>query len=224
MKVVVFDLGGTLMEYEDMPYSWVDFYHQGFEEIIRKYNCNVSKETVEKSIQMLKEFNPRVNYREVEYTAEYIFSKILKCWHIDIPIQNCIETFWSGLRLKVKIYSDATVILQKLKERGYIIATLTDLPNAMPDQFFKRDISDLLKYFDYHVSSVIAGYRKPHTKGLHMIAEKYGVPITELLFVGDEEKDRITAFNANCQFIQIQRTKKVEGSIANLYELLEILE
>ena len=26
LKVVVFDLGGTLMQYIGMPYSWVDFY------------------------------------------------------------------------------------------------------------------------------------------------------------------------------------------------------
>ena len=78
MKVIVFDLGGTLMQYVGMPYSWVEFYYQGFEAIIQKYNCSISKEAIEKSLQMLKAFNPRVNYREVEYAAEYIFSKILE--------------------------------------------------------------------------------------------------------------------------------------------------
>ena len=35
MKVVVFDLDGTLMQYVGMPYSWEDFYYKGFEEIKR---------------------------------------------------------------------------------------------------------------------------------------------------------------------------------------------
>ena len=35
MKGVVFDLGGTLMQYVGMPYSWEDFYYKGFEEIKR---------------------------------------------------------------------------------------------------------------------------------------------------------------------------------------------
>ena len=56
-----------------------------------------------------------------------------------------------------------------------------------------------------------------------MISDKYGVPITELVFVGDEEKDRKTALNASCKFIQIQRTEKSSGSISNLYELLKVL-
>lgn len=75
LKVVVFDLGGTLMQYVGMPHSWEDFYFKGFEEIIRKFRYPISQEIVEKSFQMLKEFNPRINYREVEYSAEYILQK-----------------------------------------------------------------------------------------------------------------------------------------------------
>lgn len=223
MKVIVFDLGGTLMQYVGMPYSWVDFYQQGFEAIIEKYNCHVSKDAVETSLQLLKEFNPRVNYREIEYSAEYIFAKVLEHWNLDIPLQNCIETFWSGLKLKAEIYPDTLEVLPKLKENGYVIATLTDLPNAMPDEVFRRDITELLGYFDYYVSSATAGYRKPHCKGLQMISEKYSIPIKELIFIGDEEKDRQTALNANCKFIRIQRSEKNDESIENLYELLEIL-
>jgi len=223
-KVIVFDLGGTLMQYVGMPYSWVDFYQQGFEAIIKKYNCKVSEESLEKSLQMLKEFNPRVNYREVEYPAEYIFSKILEHWDLQAPLNECIETFWSGLKLKAEIYPDTLEVLRVLKEKGYIIATLTDLPSAMPDEVFKKDITKLLEYFDYYVSSSVAGYRKPSKNGLEMISEKYGIPITELLFVGDEEKDRETAHNANCAFIKIDRKAKSEGCIRDLHELLKMVK
>ncbi len=56
-----------------------------------------------------------------------------------------------------------------------------------------------------------------------MIGEKFTVPITELIFIGYEKKDRKTAYRANCQFIRIQRVEKQRGSINNLYELLEVL-
>lgn len=143
---------------------------------------------------------------------------------MDIPIQSCIEIFWSGLQLKAEIYPETMHVLQKLKGKGYTIATLTDLPSAMPDEIFRRDISELLGYFDYYVSSFLAGYRKPNCKGLQMISEKFSVPITELIFVGDEEKDRRTAMNADCKFIWIQRAAKKEESIDNLYQLLQVLE
>ncbi len=86
MKTVVFDLGGTLMQYVGMPYSWVDFYYKGFESIIQRYHLNISQEVIEKSVQMLKGFNPRISGREIEYSAEYIFTKVLEPWHIDITI------------------------------------------------------------------------------------------------------------------------------------------
>ena len=54
---------------------------------------NIDWYSIKKSFQILKEFNPRIHYREVEYSAEYIFTKILEHWHMDIPIQSCIETF-----------------------------------------------------------------------------------------------------------------------------------
>ena len=211
------------MQYEEMSYSWVEFYQQGIDAIIQKYNCHVSMEDIQKSVQILKDFNPRVSGREVEYSAEHIFSNALEHWNIDTPIKNCIETFWQGLKLSAKIYPDTIEVLKELKEKGYIIVTLTDLPNAMPDEIFKKDISELLSYFDYYVSSCVAGYRKPNCKGLQMISDKYGVPVTELVFVGDEEKDRKTACNANCKFVHIQRTTKSEGSISSLYELLQLV-
>lgn len=223
MKTVVFDLGGTIMQYVGMPYSWVDFYYKGFESIIQKYNINISQEIIGNSVQMLKEFNPRISGREIEYSPEYIFTKVLEPWHIDIALQSCIEIFWNGLQLKAEIYPETTNILHTLKERGYAIAALTDLPCAMPDEIFKRDISELLGYFDYYVSSSVSGYRKPNCRGLQMIAEKFTTPITELIFIGDEEKDRKTAYNANCKFIKIQRVEKQKGTINNLYELLEVL-
>lgn len=212
------------MQYVGMPYSWVDFYYEGFEAIIQKFQYRISQEVVEQSVQMLKEFNPRINYREIEYSPEYIFTKILEPWNKDIPIQNCLEAFWSGLQLKAEIYPETIDVLQKLSERGYAIAALTDLPSAMPDEIFRRDISELLGYFDYYVSSSVAGYRKPNCRGLQMISEKFATPITELIFIGDEEKDRKTAFNAHCKFIRIQRTEKNGESINSLHELLEVLE
>ena len=57
-----------------------------------------------------------------------------------------------------------------------------------------------------------------------MIADKYGVPVTELILVGDEEKDFRTAERAGCRFVRIDRSGKREGCIGSLVELLGRLE
>lgn len=52
MKEIVFDLGGTLMQYIGMSYSWADFYYQGFEAINQEYDCNISEDAIERKGEM----------------------------------------------------------------------------------------------------------------------------------------------------------------------------
>jgi len=224
LKIIVFDMGGTLMQYIGMPLSWIEYYRQGFDEIIKEYNLIISQEMIEESVEILKSFNPRISKREIEYSPEYIFTEVLRKWNISIPVEKCIAVFWRGLRLKAQIYPDAIDTLVKLKEKGYIIGIFTDLPNAMPDSIFINDIFPLKKYIDYYVSSSVAGFRKPNSTGLKIIADKYSASVCELIFVGYEDKDEKTALNAGCRFIRINRLGKQTGSITCLYELSEIIE
>lgn len=224
MKVIVFDLGGTLMQYVGMPHSWVEFYYQGFDEIRRKFGYKVTEDEIERSIQCLTEMNPRVNYREEEYLPAEMFAKAMAHWPEELPIAECVKVFWDGLELKAELYTDTIPVLRDLKEKGYKIAALTDLPSGFPDERFRQDIAELMEYFDYYVSSAVSGVRKPNDGGLRMIAERFGVPLAELVLVGDEEKDARTAERAGCEFVRIDRNGEREGSISGLEELMERLE
>ena len=224
MKVIVFDLGGTLMQYVGMPHSWVEFYHQGFDAIRRKFDCQVTEEEVVRSIQCLTDMNPRVNYREEEYLPEEMFAKAMAHWPEKLPIAECVEVFWDGLELKAELYPDIIPVLCDLKDKGYKIAALTDLPSGFPEERFQQDIENLMECFDYYVSSAVSGVRKPNAGGLRMIAERFGVPLTELILVGDEEKDARTAERAGCRFVRIDRNGERKDSISNLKELLLLLE
>ena len=63
MKVIVFDLGGTLMEFAGMPLLWVDYYENGFKSIAENFQYNISKDDIDLSVKIMKSYNPRVNYR-----------------------------------------------------------------------------------------------------------------------------------------------------------------
>ncbi|MBQ3528072.1 MAG: HAD-IA family hydrolase [Clostridia bacterium] len=221
--VIVFDLGGTLMHYVDMPHSWAEYYHQGFEEINKVYKCNVSSDDIEMSVEKLRQFNPRLHYREIEYSPEYIFEKVLNHWNYSFNIKECIETFYNGLNLKAQIYPDVIETLMSLKSKGYIIAAFSDLPVAMTEEYFKKDIIPLLDLFDSFETSISSGFRKPNSKALEMIAQRYGVSLQQLVFVGDEEKDRKTAENAGCEFIKISRHSDDVDGIRDLSELFRVL-
>lgn len=223
LKVIVFDMGGTLMEYEGMPYSWVDYYYEGLSTLNQKYKLSLSDSVIQNSVEVLKSFNPRVNYREIEYTPEYIFSQVIKNWQYSGSIDKIVYSFYEGLKLKPVIYKETIPALIKLKQRGYKIAILTDLPTAMPDELFRKDIEELLQYCDLYVSSLSCGYRKPNPHGLEYIAKEFMVPVEDLVFVGDEEKDKKTASNAGCDFVKIVRHNQEKQELYTLCDLIKNL-
>ena len=221
MKIIVFDLGGTLMEYRGMPLNWSDYYEKGFRRIAEQFSVAVTAEQLDKSIAVMRAWNPRICPREEEADPRLIFEQALAGWDCPIPVEKAIEAFFDGLELRTEIYPDVFPILQKPHTAGWTIAALTDLPTAMPDALFKRHIQELLPYFDCYISSQSCGFRKPNPAGLYRIAENYNVPAHELVFVGDEDKDERTAQNAGCRFIRIQKWKETQGNHTDFFALTQ---
>ena len=205
MKVLVFDLGGTLMEYKGMPYSWVDYYEKSFEAVNIDLNLNLSTEDIKQSCEILKSKNARVVYREVEYTPEEIFIAVTEHWQNQFNIDDVINSFYKGHNLIPEIYADTVGCIKQLKESGFKISALTDLPTGMPDELFRKDITDIISHFDLYVSSLTSGFRKPNATGLLYIAKHFNTNVQELIFIGDEEKDIKTAKNVNCTSVLINR-------------------
>ena len=64
MRIMVFDLGGTLMEYRGMPLNWSDYYENGFRRIAEQFSVAVTAEQLDKSIAVMRAWNPRICPRE----------------------------------------------------------------------------------------------------------------------------------------------------------------
>lgn len=218
IKVIVFDMGGTLMEYVGMPLSWSKDYPRGFQALAMYVGLDSSDERIALAAERLKACNPRLTHRETEIPAEEIFANVLKDWNLTISVAECISVFWRGMALKSQIYPEAEDALRKLRGRGYRIAVLTDLPNGMPDAIFRKEIIDLEPYIDEYVSSAVAGFRKPNRTGLTMIAKRFSIPAEEMLFVGDEVKDQQTAEKFGCSFFRMDRQA---GGLQKLIDILQ---
>lgn len=226
VKVIVFDIGGTLMEYKNMPNVWIEFYRQGFCNVKNTLNLPISDNDIDLSVNKLKAFNPKVNYREIDYTPEYIFNCVTQHWNCDFNLGAVINTFFSSMKLTPYIYPETIDVLGKLKGDGYSIAVLTDVATGMPDTLHKSFLTELLPYFDLYVSSSSCGYRKPNSKGLQDIADYFGVTCEDMIFIGDEEKDIITAKRFRCKSVLIDRYYKQnqfaqDYTITNLNTLLK---
>lgn len=208
MKVIVFDIGGTLMEYKNMPLSWLDFYKDGFRYVCNELSLNITENDIDKSFEVLKCYNPRINPREVDVTPEVIFSEATAHWQGKFELSDVINKFYESMNLTAYIYPETLDFLDKLKAKGYKIAALTDVAIGMPDELHKSYFPELLPYFDMYVSSISCGYRKPNPKGLSDIAENFGVTSYEMIMIGDEEKDIKTAKRFGCKSVLIDRRNR----------------
>lgn len=188
-KAIVFDLGGTLMEYAGMPLNWSDYYICGFEKVNEILRLNLSESELQESANKLKSYNPRISKREYEIKPEIIFNDIISNWEKRPDTNKVIEIFFKGLSLKADIYEYSIGLLEKCRNLGFKTACLTDLPNGMPQ---------------------ICGMRKPNKGGICYIADAFEIQEAEILFVGDEEKDFLTALNAGCDFAYISDFLKSE--------------
>ena len=202
-KVIVFDLGGTLMEYKGMPLNWCDYYYKGFGKVKDTYGLELSEIELQEAVEILKSYNPRISGRKLEIAPEIIFSESIANWKNKPNVENVIDAFFNGLSLSAEVFDFSVALLHKCKSYGCKIACLTDLPNGMPDSMFKKAIAEIIDLFDLYVSSQSCGVRKPNKEGLLLIARTFDVDVSELLFIGDEEKDYKTALNAGCNFVFI---------------------
>ena len=228
IKVVVFDIGGTLMEYRDMPNSWVDFYPKAFDHVNEKLALGLTEDELEKSLEVLLTYNPRLHYRERDFSPEHIFKDVTADWEGEFNINDVINAFFESMKLVPYLFPESIAVLEKLHEQGIKTAALTDVACGMPDEMQIGYFSDVMPYFDEYVSSVNCGYRKPSSVGLERIAARFGADKSEMIFVGDEEKDIKTADRFGCISVLIDRKHSEKNfgqahTITKLTELFPIL-
>ncbi len=96
----------------------------------------------------------------------------------------------------------------------------------MNNLYALEDLGSLRKYLKYPFTSNDTGYRKPCAKGLKMLSEKMKIDSSEMVFVGDEEKDMICALNAGAYAVLINREDIVKqyGQDMEIHSLTEVLD
>ena len=116
--------------------------------------------------------------------------------------------------------------LKILSTKGILLGTLSDVAYGMDNIYALEDIAPIIKYIDYPFTSNDTGYRKSCTKGLEILSEKMQTDISEIVFVGDEEKDMLCARNAGAYAVLINRDSvfKEYGQDKNIHTLTELLQ
>lgn len=224
-KAVIFDIGQTLVKYKN-PLNWSKLYRPAFQYVADQCGYHFSEEQYLHAGNVLTKYNTRINPREQEVSADQIFREIIDGIGVsEKDIEQVKNHFFSYFRQDTSLYPEVEETLTKLVDRGIVIGTLSDVAYGMDNVYALEDIAAIRKYIGYPFTSNDVGYRKPSTKGLEMLAVKIQIDISEMIFVGDEEKDIICANNAGAYSVLINRDniEKSYGQKKAIQSLIELL-
>lgn len=206
MAAVVFDIGETLICYGN-PLSWQTLYRPALERADRACGLGLSEEDFAGAAEVLGRYNTRLCPRIREVCADDIFQEILDVWRRpDGPRERVKREFFAFFKQNdPHPFPDVPEALIKLKQAGIRTATLSDVAYGEDNETALADIRAIAAYIDLPLTSRDVGWRKPDSRGLRYIAERFQMDAGELVFVGDEEKDVLCANGAGAVSVLIDR-------------------
>lgn len=226
MKAVGFDLGDTLIYYENVPLSWKNLYRSALIEIMQAMQIRFTETHIRQAEQVLSLYNTRIYPRDFEVTDLEVFDKVLAAWGISgRKADEAASIFFSFFQQRSKAYPDAAPVLKELKQRGLPVGILTDVPYGMSMKYVEQDIEPVREYIDVILSSAEIGFRKPRTEGFIRLAKELGMDKPQILYVGNEEKDIIGANQSGMVSVLMNRDQQLKnwGQQITIRSLTEIL-
>ena len=174
-KVLLFDLDGTL--------------------------CDTDEMIVQTMFAIYKEYKP-VKERTREELYYFSGPPIKETLAREFPNQDkehMYEVFKNvskGFYPKtVKAYKDEVETLTRLKEKGYRLGVVTN--KGLPLTIYSLELCHIKDLFDVVISADDVKIPKPDPTGIYKALEKLGISNKEeVLYIGDNDIDYITATNA----------------------------
>jgi HAD superfamily hydrolase (TIGR01549 family) len=197
IKGVIFDLGSTLIEYENR--SWIEVSYDGQKLAygqLRNFNHNLPD---------FKTFNNRLEeikqkYREhaIRTLSEWRITnapeKLLTELGLDNPKEESrrfIDAFYTVVREQLTECEGARDTLEELHNRRYKLGLISN--TIFPGNLHEADLEKfgLIPYLGFRIYSCEFGLRKPHPDIFRAGLDKIGLTLSETIYVGDRYTEDI---------------------------------
>jgi phosphoglycolate phosphatase len=141
------------------------------------------------------------------------------------------ETHYTELLLKSRIFDGAIEGLEAMKAAGFRLGCITNKVERYTTPLLKG--TGLAKYFDIVVAGDTLPEKKPHPLPLLHAAKFFGVPVEQILLIGDSLNDTIAARAAGCPIFCVPygynhgepvETLDTDAVIANLAAAMPLLK
>ena len=210
MRVVLFDLGGTLI-YDKDP--WPPFYHRADIALIESLEAaglHIESSTFfygQRGLLSLY-YDRRGDDTEEETTAVLLKQLLEEHGNPNVSddvIASALRAMYAVTQSNWFLEEDALPTLQALKERGFRLGLIS---NAADDENTQTliDKGGFRPYLEFIVSSAAFGKRKPHPAIFQSALDHFHVEANQAVMVGDlMETDVLGAHQVGMKSIRITR-------------------
>lgn len=190
MKVLLFDLGGTILD--NCSFSFIN----GMNEVL-KYS-NITKDY----LPFVKEEVTRLNSRgDIEFKLVDLLQDMEKAldFKFNKPYKELELLFFNSAELD-NLVPNVEDALKVLKEKNFYLGIISNSIFSGKCLFSKIESFGLGKYFDFILASADVGYRKPNKiifdKAMEIVKENI-TEIDKVYYIGDIYKlDVLGSYNA----------------------------
>ena len=241
LRAVVFDLGGTLLQYESATADLLELNRQGFISVYHYLLANGKVRLTETTFLETVVSRARADWHAAETSLrgmklEASLKTAMEDWGVSMSEAEWLEArraFFEPIQRAVTPRAGARYTLQALKDRGMILGLLSN--TSWGGDIHDADLArfDLLDLLPIRLYSCDIGWLKPHPAAFRMALAALGVRPNETVYVGDRLKLEIEpARQIGLWGVLIKIPYRLEQSkdimpdavIAELPELVKLLE
>jgi FMN phosphatase YigB (HAD superfamily) len=234
-KGALFDLGSTLIEYENIP--WSELFRMSLE---RAYGYLPAENIVRPDfddfyqafLDQVVAVEEKSDETQIEIDIFEVFSKFLS--HFNMPndsefLDRFLRNYYSPVRENMSLKENALETLKYFNSHGHKIGLISN--TVFPPEFHQEDMRslDIEQYFDEIIFSSDFHYRKPHPSIYNKMLRMLDISASEAFFTGDRIEIDVLGAKTIGMFSVLLKKKgrKYEDIetpdlvIENLIELLE---
>ncbi|MCP4706743.1 MAG: HAD family hydrolase [candidate division Zixibacteria bacterium] len=191
IKGVIFDLGSTLIEYENIPWDEMNLLalEAGYNYLKGSISPLPSYDKITEEYLKIRDKNRESSRRTLqEWNVLDKIAELLKVVCIDSNneiISKFFKFYYNVISNQLTIIDDAKSVLGELKNAGLKLGLVSN--TIFPAKYHMADMErfGLIKYFDSLLFSSEFGYRKPHRLIYEKAVEQSGLKPEQLIFIGD---------------------------------------
>jgi putative hydrolase of the HAD superfamily len=192
IRAVLFDLGGTLLEFNPHNLPWLEWERAGLEGAHAALSAEGHALPLETFVARFEDSLPErweqasrggPNLRLGDVIREAALAGGVRPSADDI--EKAIAAYIAPLDALVVAYDDAPDTLEALSRQGFKIGLISN--TMWPGTYHLREMerTGILRYFDHTVFSADVGLWKPHPAVYRLALDALEVTAQEAIFIGD---------------------------------------